>query len=179
MKTKTSNYIVKIGMLSAVAFLLQLLGTVMGLKVGGFLDVEISDLPALIGAFALGPLAGVLIELVKNILHCFVTTTGFVGEFSNFITNGILVLTAGIIYKQNKTRKGAVIGMAAAVIVMTAACVLTNLFIMLPLYMPTAPFDAKLGIVLSTITPFNLCKGTILSVITFFLYKRITPLLKS
>ena len=90
MKRKT-NYIVKTGVLSAAAFMLQLLGSVMGLKIGGFLEIEISDLPALLGSFAIGPTAGVLIELIKNLLHCAVTSTGFVGEFANFFVNGIFV----------------------------------------------------------------------------------------
>ncbi len=177
MKRKT-NYIVKTGVLSAAAFMLQLLGSVMGLKIGGFLEIEISDLPALIGSFALGPTAGVLIELIKNLLHCAVTSTGFIGEFANFFVNGIFVLTAGLIYKKNRTKKGALIGMLAAVILMTAAASAANLFIMLPLYMPNSAFSVRLNLVLSLITPFNLCKGTALSLITYVLYKRLSPLLK-
>lgn len=177
MKRKT-NYIVKIGVLSAAAFMLQLLGSVMGLKIGGFLEIEISDLPALIGAFALGPAAGVLIELIKNLLHCAVTSTGFVGELANFFVNGIFVLTAGLIYKKNRSKKGALIGMLAAVVLMTAAATAANMFIMLPLYMPTSALSVRLNLVLTLITPFNLCKGTALSLITYLLYKRLSPLLK-
>ena len=175
---KRTNYLVKIGMLSAISFLLQLLGSIMGLKIGGFLEIELSDLPALIGTFALGPLAGVAIEFIKNLLHCFVTSTGFIGEGANFIVNGIFVLVSGILYKHNRTRRGAVIGMVVSVIAMTAAAMLANLFILLPLYMPAAAFSDKLSLVFYTITPFNLCKGTALSILTFLLYKHLTPLLK-
>lgn len=175
---KKTNYIVKCGALAAIAFVLQLLGSIIGLKVSGFLEIEISDLPALIGAFALGPLCGVLIELVKNILHCAVTSTGFVGELANFFVNGVFVLTAGLIYKKKRTRRGALIGMLCAVVTMTAAAIASNLFIMLPMYMPNADFSARLTLVLSIITPFNLCRGTALAAITFFVYKKLSPILK-
>ncbi len=178
MKNKKVNTLVKIGALSAIAFLLQFIGSAIGLDVAGFLTIEFSDLPALIGAFALGPLAGVLIELIKNLLHCSITSTGFVGEFANLVTNGIFVLTAGLIYKKNRTLKGAVIGTIIAIFVMTAAAMLTNLFVMLPMYMPKADFAAKLNLVLYTITPFNFCRGIVLAILTFLLYKRLTPILK-
>ena len=178
MRNKKVNTLVKIGALSAIAFLLQFLGSVVGLNVGGFLTIEFSDLPALIGAFALGPLAGVLIELMKNILHCSITSTGFVGEFANFITNGIFVFTAGVVYKKNRTLKGALIATITAIFIMTMAAILTNLYIMLPMYMPKADFATKLNLVLYTITPFNFFRGMALSLFTFLLYKRLTPILK-
>lgn len=177
MKRLNTKNISRIGALSAAAFILQLLGSVIGLKVGGFLEIEISDLPALIGTFAMGPAAGVMIELVKNVLHCAITSTGFVGEFANFVVNGIFVLVAGLIYKRVRTRRGAALGMTAAVFAMTAAGVVTNLYIMLPLYMPTTDFGTKLSLVLSTITPFNLCKGAALSLVTFLSYKKLKPII--
>ena len=91
MKRLNTKNISRIGALSAAAFILQLLGSVIGLKVGGFLEIEISDLPALIGTFAMGPAAGVIIEFVKNVLHCAITSTGFVGEFANFVINLSLI----------------------------------------------------------------------------------------
>ena len=177
MKRLNTKNISRIGALSAAAFILQLLGSVIGLKVGGFLEIEISDLPALIGTFAMGPAAGVIIELVKNVLHCAITSTGFVGEFANFVINGIFVLVAGLIYKRVRTRRGAALGLTAAVFAMTVAGAVTNLYIMLPLYMPTADFGTKLSLVLSTITPFNLCKGAALSLITFLSYKKLKPII--
>lgn len=175
-QNKTKMYI-SIGIFSAIAFLLQVLGSMMSLKVGGFLEIEISDLPALIMTFAFGPLAGVLTEFVKNLLHCTITSTGFVGELANFVMNGTLCAVAGVIYRYHKTRTGAVVSLLCATVAMAVAGVLANLFIMLPLYMPTAPFDAKLHLVLFTILPFNLVRGLVLSVITFFIYKKISPLL--
>ena len=173
-----TNKIVKIGMLTAIAYLLQILGSFMGLKVSGFLEIEFSDLPALIGALALGPVSGVLIEFLKNLLHCLSTSTGFVGEFANFVINGTFVLTAGLIYLLNRSRKGAVIGMTVATIVMTVAGIFVNLYIMLPLYMPQADFATKMQLVLYTIAPFNLVRGTALSCITYLSYKKLKKALK-
>ena len=167
-----------VGVLSAAAFLLQLLGTVMPFKVGGFLEVEFSDLPAIIGTFSMGPICGVLIELNKNLLKCSFTTTGFVGELANFIINGIFVLTAGLIYSRNRTRGRAVLGLAVAIVAMTAAGIVTNMYILLPLYMPDADLSVKLALVLSTITPFNIIKGAVLSAVTFFIYKPLSPIIK-
>lgn len=178
MKNTKVRKITVIAMLSAAAFLLQLLGSMLHLKVGGFLEIEISDLPAIIGTMALGPVSGVIIELVKNILKCSATTTGFVGEFANFVINGTFVLVAGLIYNRKRTKKGALIALLAATVVMTVAGILVNLYIMLPLYMASAPFEAKLSIVLSTVTPFNLAKGVALSLITALIYKKLSPIIK-
>ena len=176
-KNKTKMY-VTVGVFSAIAFVLQVIGSLMGLKVGGFLEIEISDLPALIMALAFGPVAGVLTELVKNLLHCSMTSTGFVGELANFVINGTLCLVAGFVYKHHKTRKGAVVSMLCGTLAMVIAGILANLYIMLPLYMPTAPFSTKMSLVLFTILPFNVVRGLALSLITFLIYKKISPIIK-
>ena len=177
MNNKTKMY-VSVGVFSAIAFILQVIGSFMGLKVAGFLEIEISDLPALIMAFAFGPLAGVLTEFIKNLLHTTMTSTGFVGELANFVINGTLCLVAGLLYKKNKTRKGAAIALVSATFFMAIAGVLVNLYIMLPLYMPTAPFETKLNLVLYTIFPFNIVRGLSISLITFLIYKKISPIIK-
>ncbi len=173
-KTRT---VTTVAIMTAAAFILQLLGTILPFKVGGFLEVEFSDLPAIIGTFSLGPLAGVLTELLKNLLKCSATTTGFVGELANFIINGTFVLVIGLIYKYNKTRKGAVIALSAGTVTIAAVGILTNIFIMLPLYMPTADIATRLNLALTVITPFNIVKGIVLSVITFFIYKPLSRII--
>ena len=179
MKTKIgTRFIVVIAINAALAFLLQFIGSVMGLKVAGFLEIEFSEIPPLIVTFALGPVAGAVCELIKNLLHLSVTSTGFVGEFANFVTNGIFVFTAGMIYKYNKTRKGALISMLIGVLVMTLVSILTNLFIMFPLYMADAPFNTMLSLAVTVTAPFNICRGIAVSLITFVLYKHVSPLLK-
>lgn len=177
MKLGTKKIVV-IGIFSAIAFMLQMIGSIVGLKVGGFLEIEFSDLPALIISMAYGPLVGVLIELVKNLLHCAVTTTGFVGELANFAVNGIFCFVAGSIYKRHKTFKTAIIALVLGVVAMVIGGIFTNLFIMLPLYMPQAEFSAKLSLVLGLIVPFNAVRGLVLVLITSILYKRISRVIK-
>lgn len=164
-------------MLSAMAVILQLMAAFIP-KVGGFLDIEFSDLPAIIGTLALGPLCGVLVELIKNVVHCAFTTTGFVGELANFVVNGTFVLVLGLIYKAHKTKKTAIVGFAAATIVCTLAAMAANYFLMFPLYMPDAPKNVIWTMILSTVTPFNIVKGIVLSVITLLIYKKLSPIIK-
>ena len=131
MKNNRLKKITRIAVLAAIAFVLQMLGNLVPKIV--FLEIEFSDLPALIAAFAMGPMAGVMVELIKNLLHSFFTSTGLVGELANFTVNGIFVFTAGMIYKYNRTHRGALVSMLIAVITMTLAAIAVNLFIMPPL----------------------------------------------
>ncbi len=176
MKNSRVKKITRIAVLSAIAFVLQMLGSLVPKIV--FLEIEFSDLPALIAAFAMGPMAGVLVELIKNLLHSFSTSTGLVGELANFTVNGIFVFTAGMIYKHNRTHRGALISMLVAVITMTLAAIAVNLFIMLPLYLPpSTTFAEKMHLVATLITPFNLVRGLVISLITYLCYKKLKPLL--
>ena len=178
MKQNTTKMVVTVGIFSAIAFVLQVIGSAMGLKVSGFLEIEISDLPALIISMAYGPFAGVLIEFIKNLLHCSITTTGFVGEFANFIVNGAFCLVAGLIYKRNKTFKMAILALIFGVFAMAFVGIFSNLFIMLPLYMKGTPLDVRLDLVFGVIVPFNIVRGLTLTVITAFIYKRISRVIK-
>lgn len=171
-----TNYLVKIGVLSAIAFVLQFTGNMLP-KVAGFLEIEFSDFPAIIGALSLGPLAGFMIELIKNVIHLTMSTTGYVGEFANLIVNGSFVLVVGLFYKFNKTKKGAIIALILGSVVMPLSAAAVNYFIMLPLFMPSASAAVKLGLVASTITPFNFVRAVVLSFITIFSYKRLSPIL--
>lgn len=164
-------------MLSAMAVVLQLMGYVIP-KVAGFLDVEFSDLPAIIGTLALGPMCGVAIEAIKNVVHCAFTTTGFVGELANFVVNGTFVLVLGLIYRAHKTKKAAIIGFAAATVSYSLVAMASNYFLMFPLYMPDAPASVMLSIILTAVTPFNIAKGVVLSTITLLIYKKLSPVIK-
>ena len=180
MNTKKTKMYVSIGVFSAIAFVLQVIGSLMNLTVPGTpLEIELSDLPALIMALAFGPFAGVFTEFVKNLLHCTITSTGFVGELANFAVNGIFCAVAGSIYRFHKTRKGAVVSLILASVSMAIASIFTNLFIMFPLFLPAAiPFAARLDMVLYIYVPFNLVRGLALSLVTFFIYKKISPIIK-
>ncbi len=141
-----------------------------------FLKMDPSDLPAVIIAFSAGPVWGVAVELVKNLFHMSVSATGYVGEAANFLVGASFVLTAGLIYKKNHTRKGAVMALAMGTVCMTVFGILTNYFILLPFYNIKEP-AAKLSLILYGITPFNAIKGVIISIITLFIYKPLSPIL--
>lgn len=172
------HYITRVGAFAAIAFVLQVIGSMTQIKVAGFLEVEFSDLPAMIIAFALGPWAGVLVELIKNVLHSAMTSTGFVGEFANFAVNGIFVFVCGSVYRRKKTKKNAAFSLVCATVALAAAGVAVNTYVMLPLYMPSADFSERLRLALLTIAPFNLCRGAVLSAIVMPVYKRISELIK-
>ena len=157
-----------------------------------FARMDFSDFPALIGAFAFDPAAGVLIELIKNVLQALSTSTGGVGELANFLMGASFVFTAGFIYQLNKTKKTAWIAGMAGSVVMGIVAALANYYILLPLFEQFMPLDqliasfeayipfihSKRDIVLFNAFPFNLLKGVVISVVTMFVYKRLRPILK-
>ncbi len=158
-----------------------------------FLKLDISDLPSLIAAFAMGPMAGVITQFLKNILHLLVegSSTGGVGEISNFFVGSILVYTAGYIYYKEKTFKRAILGLIVGVILMAICASVSNYFVIFPLYSKILPLDqiiamaSKLNryvvdyktLILYAVVPFNLLKGTVVSVITLIIYKKVSPIL--
>ncbi len=183
--------IVGTGMLSALAFVLQYLEFPIPVM-PGFIKFDFSDLPALIGAFAYGPVAGILVEFIKNLLHCTVTQSFTVGELSNFILGAIFTGTAGLIYKKNKTKKGAVIGAIVGSLAMGIVSFPSNLFVVYPAYNKFMPMDAIIGMyseILPSVgklwqallifnVPFTIVKGLVSTLITVLIYKRISPVLK-
>ena len=179
MKKNRIKLITMVGIFSAIAFVLQVLGSMFP-KVAGFLEIEFSDLPALIISLALGPVAGVCVELIKNLLHCTITSTGFIGEIANFLINGSFVFICGSIYKFRKTKKGALISLISATISLVLIGILVNVYFMLPLFEFTKHMDINERYALATtiMAPFNLVRGSILSLITIFIYKKISGLLK-
>lgn len=178
-------------MLSAVAYLLAFVEFPVPLS-PSFARMDLSDLPALIGAFAFGPLSGLLIELVKNALQLMTTSTGGIGEIANFLMGASYVVAAGVLYKRHKTKKTALLACIAASFVMGAAAALANYFILLPLFETFMPLDqliasfaeflpfihTKLDIVLFNALPFNILKGLVIGGFTMLTYKRLAPILK-
>ena len=178
-------------LLSAVAFLLAFLEFPVPLS-PSFARMDLSDLPALIGAFAFGPVCGVLIELIKNLLQLTTTATGGVGELANFLMGASFVFTAGLIYKLHKTKTAAWIAGIVGSIVMGIVAALTNYYILLPLFEQFMPLEqliasfgeyipfihSKKDIVLYNAFPFNLLKGLAITVATMVSYKRLRPILK-
>ena len=178
-------------MLSAVAYLLAFVEFPVPLS-PSFARMDLSDFPALIGAFAFGPLSGLLIELVKNTLQLLTTSTGGIGEIANFLMGASYVVAAGVLYKHRKTKKTALLACITASFVMGAAAALANYFILLPLFESFMPLDqliasfaeflpfihTELDVVLFNAFPFNLLKGLVIGGVTMLIYKRLTPILK-
>lgn len=185
-----------VGMLAAISVILMLFEFPLPFIAPSFYELDFSEVPILIGAFALGPTAGILTELVKILLNLVIngTDTAFVGEFANFVMGCAFVVPASMIYKAKKSRKRAVIGLVAGTVIMSAAAFFINALVLLPAYskafgmpievfveMGTAINPSINGVwtfVLLAVVPFNLMKGILVSVITILLYKHISPILK-
>lgn len=189
METKS---IVKVGMLSAIAYIAMFLEFPIPIF-PAFLKLDISDIPALIGGFAISPLAGVLIQFIKNLIHFITkTSTGGVGELGNFIVGAAYVFAASYIYKKHHNKKGALIGCIVGTIAMTIAGGIFNLYVLLPFYSKIMPVEAIVAmgsaitnlihdlptLVLYGIVPFNIFKGIVVSVLTMGIYKKVSVLLK-
>lgn len=196
MRSKTRT-MVQVAMLAAVSTLLMVFEFPLPFA-PPFYKIDLSEVPVLVGAFAMGPVAGVFIELLKVILHMVVsgTTTAGVGDFANFLIGCSFVLPAAFIYrfKKNKTRKHALIGMAVGTLCMTVIGCFLNAFVLLPVYakafgmpmealvgMGTAvnkAIDGVLTFVILAVAPFNLLKGLVVSLIVLLIYKKIRVILK-
>ncbi|MDE6659205.1 MAG: ECF transporter S component, partial [Eubacterium sp.] len=132
-KTRSNkiHFIAGCGMLAACATVLQYLEIPSPIS---FIALDFSDLPALIGSFAYGPIAGILIEFIKNIIHLAVSKSGFVGELSNFILGAVFVGIAGILYKHKKTKKWALLAGVIGSLAMAIVSYPSNLYIVYPFY---------------------------------------------
>ncbi len=182
-------------MLSAVAFVLMFLEFPIPMLIPSFIKLDISDLPALLGTFALGPVYGVAIELVKNLLHILLkgTSSAGVGELSNFLLGASFAFTAGWLYRRNKTRKGAIVACLTGAAVMALLCVPLNYFVVYPAYVVFygMPMEAIVGMyqailpgnygLLFCLTvfnlPFTLCKGLLDALLCYCIYKPLSPVL--
>lgn len=193
MKNKKVRVITGTAMLTAVAAVLQFIEVSIPIM-PSFIKLDFSDLPEIIGAFAYGPVAGVLIALLKNIIHLPFSNSMYIGELSNFILGAIFALTAGLIYKRKKTKKTAFIAGAAGAFAMAAVSIVTNYFVIYPLYYNVLGFPEEAvlqmyQVILPSVksilqaliifnVPFTFVKGLISVLISMVIYKPISPLLK-
>lgn len=134
------RYIAITGVLSAIAVILMYLEFPIPIM-PFFIKYDFSDLPALLGSFALGPVCGIIICLIKNLIHLAVSQSGFVGELSNFLLGSIFVGIAGVIYKFKKTRTMAVVGAIVGAVAMGFIGVITNYFVVYPIYTAFMPME--------------------------------------
>lgn len=194
-RTWTTKNMVKISVLGVISVALMLFD-ISSWFAPPFLKLDIADLPSLIGAFAMGPMAGVLVQMLKNILNIVVegSMTGGVGELSNFLVGSIFVYTAGLVYYRKKNFKNAIIGLVVGVLAMTAFATLSNYFVIFPLYAKVFgwPIEKLVGmgsavnrfvvdyktLILFAVVPFNLLKGIVVSSVTLLVYKKVSPILQ-
>lgn len=189
-----THYIAYVAIFSAMAGVLMLVEIPLFFA-PGFYKMDLSELPVLICTFYLGPVAGVVAELIKVLIKLLLkgTSTAFVGDFANFAVGCSFVLPASLVYHARPNRKSALWGMLAGTLVMTVFGSAFNAIYLLPKFAELfgMPLDVIVGmgtkvnaaiidvptLVLFAVVPFNLLKGLIVSLLTFLLYKRISPLL--
>ena len=193
-KILNTRAIAKAAVLGAVAFVLMLLEFPLPVA-PTFYKMDFSEAAVLMGGFALGPAYAVIIEALKVALNLIFqgTITMGVGEMANFLIGISFTVPAAYMYSKNKTLKTAIKGMVIGTLCMMAAGVLLNYFVLLPAYVALAhfPMEAIIGagqaifpfiqnkftFVMACVTPFNLIKGILVSVVTRLLYKRLSPVL--
>ena len=177
------------GILAAMAVILYYIE----IPVVAFYKLDLSTLPAILAGFAMGPLPGVAVVVIKNLVHMLGTSTACVGEMADIIMSSCFIIPASLIYRRRKDRKSAVLSMLIGTVLMTIAGVLVNYFILIPAYqtLMNLPLEVIVGmgakvwsyidntvkLVIFITAPFNVLKGTVLSVVTYLLYKRVSPLL--
>ena len=167
-----------------------------------FLKIDFSNLPALIVSFVIGPIYGLIVVAIKNLVYLPVTQTAGIGEIADFVLGGIFVFTSGLIYKLKPTKKTALTGMISATLIMTIAAAFMNYFFLIPFFAdffiknPALNVQEKIEIIISlfnavfpfidnlfkavcfSVIPFNLIKGAAISIITFIVYKKISTIFK-
>lgn len=194
--TNRVEWIVKVSMLSAVATVLMLLEFPLPFIAPPFYELDISEVPVLLGAFALGPVAGVVIETIKILLNLVIngTITAGVGECANWLMGVALVFPASIIYHKNKCKKNAILGLICGSLLMVILGGFVNVYILIPTYGKAlgismdefvnmgaaihSAVDSIPKMALLCVVPFNILKSIIVSVVTMLIYKKISPILK-
>lgn len=196
-KVFTTKNLVLMAMFSALAAVLMLWEFPIPFIAPNFYEIDLSEIPILVGSFIMGPVSGVIMEAIKIILKLLIkgTSTAYVGDFANFCIGVCLVVPASIIYQKYKTKKNAFIGMLAGTLFMAVAGVVLNYFVMIPFYVKAfgMPLEAiigagakiqplvtnKLSFTIVCVAPFNIVKGIIVSLVTALIYKHISAFVKT
>lgn len=188
MSTKT---IAKIGLLSAIAYVLMFISIPLPIF-PVFLKIDLSDIPAIFGGMSLGPVAGLIIVVIKNFLQAITaSTTGGVGEFANIMIGGAYVFIICLFYEKWRNYKGVIAGALFGIIAMTIMGCIMNYYVMLPLYAKFMPMEEIIqagniinprvtdlySFVIWMIAPFNILKGFIMTIAILPLFKKMEKLL--
>lgn len=192
-KLSSSKTIAKIGVLSAIAYILMFISIPLPIF-PSFLKIDVSDIPAIFGGMSLGPMAGLVIVIIKNFLQGITaSTTGGVGEFANVVIGGSYVLIICFFYRKFKNTKGVLAGGLLGIVAMTIVGCIVNYYIMMPLYatvygMPLEQI-VQMGTVINPrvtdlmsfvvwmIAPFNIVKAGLMTVVTLPLFKKMEKIL--
>ena len=190
LSTKTHKIAVT-AILSALATFLMFISFPIPFLIPPFVKMDFSELPALLAAFSMGPVSGVMVCLVKNLINLLFTTTSGVGELCNFLLGVCFVIPAGWIYKVRRTRSGALLASGAGAVAMAVLSVPVNYFISYPFYTTFMPLDTIIGMYQDLLPsvdgllacllifnmPFTLLKGILDVALAFLIYKPLSPLL--
>jgi len=176
MKIKTKQ-LTQMAVLAAMSILLVYLIRFPIFPAAPFLEYDPADIPIFIGAFLFGPVGGLVLTGVVCVLQGLTVSSasGIIGILMHFFATGAFILVAGNIYKRNRTRKGAVIGLSFGVVAMTITMVIWN--ILLTPFFLGIPVEAVLPMILPIIVPFNIIKAGTNAAITFMVYKSVGKVL--
>lgn len=174
MNERTSK-LVKVSLLSAIALILRYIEFPI-IPPFPWLQFDFSDAAAMLGAFGFGPVVGVVIELLKNLLIILIkgTSSGFVGELANFLMGAALIFPAGFLYHKKKSKKTAILGMILGAVCIQIVGVLTNVYILLPAYGMHMDSAQLMNYITVGLLPINGIKAIATSVLTYILYKKIS-----
>ena len=175
-QNKNLNIFINISLLGAIAVELMYFDFPIPFLPFPWLKIDLSDIPALMGAFAFGPMAGVVIELLKNLLILIVkgTGTGFVGEIANFIVGISLVAPAAWVYHRNKSKKTALLGMLLGTLCIEIVGIIANVYFLVPAYGMKMATDEIINYVTIGLVPFNGIKAIMVCSLTYVLYKKVS-----
>lgn len=173
--SKNLNKMVKISLLAAIAVVLMYFDFPI-IPAFPWLKIDLSEVPALMGGFAYGPITGGIIVILKVFLRFLIkgTETGFVGETANIIIGLALVVPAAWLYNRNKSKKTAIVGMVIGALVMQVLGIVANAFFLLPAYGMNLEGVALLNYIFLGLVPFNGVKALIVCIATYLLYKRVS-----
>ena len=184
MLNRKTRVLIAIAMLSSLSFVLMLLAFPLPV-LPAYLKVDFSDIPALIAAITMGPVAGILVAFLKNVLDWFFagSPTGVpVGHMANFVTSILFMTPVYIIYKKVSSSKGMAFGLGVGTISMAIGMSILNYYVFLPMYayflnFPMETGTALVNTIIYGILPFNVIKGILVTVVMIVLFKRMKPFL--
>ena len=186
-RTFTTGVMARVAVLAAAACILDLLQ----IPIVAFYKLDFSNLPVLLGAFSMGTVPGLVILALKDLIGLLHSSSAGIGKLADFIMSAALIVPASLLYHRSKTRKTAVMGMLVGTLCMTVVGVAVNKLLLLPFYMTAfhmdmagilkfanvAGVDSEWKLLLMITAPFTLLKGVVLSLVTGFIYKPLSPLL--